>query len=101
MLGCLLGDVLRILAGDLTQGEIAGRQTTQGMRPPIAAIMLTPTIMVVLSLLLHFPAIRWACQMPGRTTRFLIAVSFVFRALFVWYARTWPAPAWRQAGVPA
>ena len=32
---------------------------------------------------------------------FLIAVSFVFCALIVWYAWTWPAPAWRQAGVLA
>jgi len=108
MLTFLLGDVLRIFAGDFTQGEIAGQQATQGMWPLIAAIMLTPIIMVVLSLVLQFPAIRWACIVVAvlwvifnlmglpyarAYDNFLIAVSFVFCALIVWYAWTWPAPA--------
>jgi len=32
---------------------------------------------------------------------FLITVGFAFRALIVWYAQTWPAPARRQAGESA
>jgi len=108
MLTFLLGDVLRIFAGDITPGEIAGKPVTQGMWLLIAAIMLTPIIMVVLSLVLPYPAIRWACivvavlwvvfnlvGLPyhGAYDNFLIAVSIVFCALIVWYAWTWPAPA--------
>ncbi len=108
MLTFLLGDVLRIFAGDVTPGEIAGKPVTQGMWLLIAAIMLTPIIMVVLSLVLPYPAIRWACIVvaviwvvfnlvglpyPGAYDNFLIAVSIVFCALIVWYAWTWPAPA--------
>ncbi len=108
MLTFLLGDVLRIFAGDFTQGEIAGQKATQGMWLLIAAIMLTPIIMGVLSLVLPYPAIRWACIVvavlwvifnlmglpyAGAYDNFLIAVSFVFCALIVWYAWTWPPPA--------
>ena len=108
MLTFLLGDVLRIFAGDFTAGEIAGKPVTQRMWLLIAAIMLTPIIMVVLSLVLPYPAIRWTCIVvaaiwvvfnlaglpyPGAYDNFLIAVSLVFCALIVWYAWTWPAPA--------
>ncbi len=108
MLTFLLGDVLRIFAGDFTQGEIAGKAATQGMWLLIAAIMLTPIVMVVLSLVLPYPAIRWASiavaaiwvvfnlaglPYPGAYDNFLIAVSIVFCALIAWYAWTWPAPA--------
>ncbi len=108
MLTFLLGDVLRIFAGDFTKGEIAGKPVTQGMWLLIAAIMVTPIIMIVLSLVLPYPAIRWVCIVvaalwvifnlmglpyPGTYDNFLIAVSFVFCALIVWYAWTWPAPA--------
>ncbi len=107
MLTFLLGDVLRILAGDVIPGEIAGRKATQGMWLLIAALMLTPIIMVVLSLVLPYPAIRWTCIVvavlwvifnlmglpyAGAYDNFLIVVSFVFCALIVWYAWTWPAP---------
>ena len=61
MLTFLLGDVLRIFAGDVTAGEILGKSVTQGMWLLIAAIMLTPIIMVVLSLVLPYPAIKWVC----------------------------------------
>ena len=108
MLTFLLGDVLRIFAGDITPGEVAGKPVTQGRWLLIAAIMLTPIIMVVLSLVLPYPAIRWACIVvavlwvifnlvglpyPVAYDNFLIAVSIVFCALIVWYAWTWPAPA--------
>jgi len=107
MLTFLLGDVLRIFAGDFTSGEIAGKPVTQGMWLLIAAIMLTPIIMVVLSLILPYPAIKWVCIVlavlwvifnlaglpyKGLYDNFLIGVSFVFCGLIVWYAWTWPAP---------
>ena len=107
MLTFLLGDVLRIFAGDFTAGEIAGKPVTQGMWLLIAAIMLTPIIMVVLSLILPYPAIKWVCIIlavlwvifnlaglpyKGLYDNFLIVVSIVFCGLIVWYAWTWPAP---------
>ena len=105
MLTYLLGDVLRIFAGDFKAGEIAGGfQPTQAMWVGIAIIMLVPIVMVVLSLTLKYPAIRWVSivvailvvvfnllSLPytGAYDNFLIIVSFVFNALIVWYAWKW------------
>ncbi|NIO69825.1 MAG: hypothetical protein GTO14_16395, partial [Anaerolineales bacterium] len=60
MLTYLWGDVLRIMAGDAEPGKILGQQPAQGMWLLIAAIMLIPIVMVVLTLTLKYPAIRWA-----------------------------------------
>ncbi len=107
MLTYLWGDVLRIFAGDFEAGKLAGvMQPTQGMWLLIAAIMLIPIVMVVLTLTLKYPAIRWAniivaiffvvfnlfgLPYPGAYDNFLIIVSFVFNALTVWYAWRWVA----------
>ena len=55
MLTYLLGDVLRLFAGDITPGEIDGQQATQAMWMGAAVIMLVPIAMVVLSLTLPYP----------------------------------------------
>lgn len=105
MLIYLLGDVLRIFAGDFEPGKLAGGfQPTQGMWLLIAVIMLIPIVMVVLTLTLKYPAIRWVniivalffvvfnlfgLPFPGAYDNFLIIVSFVFNALTVWYAWNW------------
>ena len=104
MLIYLLGDVLRIFSGDFKAGEIGGVQATQRMWLLIAAIMLIPIVMLVLTLTLKYPAIRWAnivvaifmvvfnlfgLPYPGAYDNFLIGVSFVFNALTVWYAWKW------------
>ena len=104
MLTYLLGDVLRLMAGHVTPGEIGGRKASQGMWLGIAAIMLVPIVMVVLSLTLPYPAIGWVSIVvavlvivfnlvglpyAGMYDNFLIMVSFVFNALTVWYAWTW------------
>ena len=104
MLTYLWGDVLRIMAGDVKLGEINGMVPTQGMWLGIAALMLVPIIMLVLTLTLPIPAIRWvniiaaigvvvfnlfALPYPGPYDNFLIIVSFVFNALTVWYAWKW------------
>jgi hypothetical protein len=105
MLIYLLGDVLRIFAGDFEPGKLAGGfQPTQAMWLLIAVIMLIPIVMVVLTLTLKYPAIRWAnivvaiglvvfnlfgLPYPGAYDNFLILVSFVFNALTVWYAWQW------------
>ena len=105
MLTYLLGDVLRIFAGDFKVGELAGGfQATQAVWFGIAIIMLIPIIMVVLSLTLKYPAIRlvsivvailfiifnlFGLPYPGAYDNFLIIVSFVFNAMIVWYAWKW------------
>jgi len=104
MLTYLLGDVLRLMAGDQTPGELGGRTASQGMWLGIAVIMLIPIIMVVLSLTLPFPFVAWlnvgvavlvvvfnliGLPYPGLYDNFLIIVSFVFNALTAWYAWTW------------
>ncbi len=105
MLTYLLGDVLRIFAGDFTAGEIQGLQATQAIWMGAALLMLIPVVMVVLSLTLKYPAIRWVTIVaavilflfnlvglptyPSTYDKFLIAVGLVFNALTVWYAWKW------------
>jgi hypothetical protein len=109
MLIYLLGDVLRIFAGDIEPGKIGGMQPTQVMWVGIAVLMLIPIVMVVLTLTLKYPAIRWANIIvaifwvvfnifgmlgegyPGAYDNFLLIVSLVFNALTVWYAWQWVA----------
>ena len=105
MLTYLLGDVLRIFAGDFKAGEIGGMQPTQVMWLGIAVLMLIPIVMVVLTLTLNYPAIRWVNIIvaifffvfnliglptyPGVYDKFLIIVGLVFNVLTVWYAWKW------------
>lgn len=104
MLTYLLGDVLRIFAGHATPGEILGRRMGQGPWLLIAAIMLIPIVMLVLNLMLAYPAIRWAniliaifffvfnllgLPYKGAYDNFLIGVSFVLNALTIWTAWHW------------
>jgi len=105
MLTYLLGDVLRIFAGDIEPGKLAGgTPATQGMWLGIAVIMLIPIIVVVLTLTVKYPVIRWmniivalffvvfnlmGLPYPGAYDNFLIVVSFLFNALTVWYAWKW------------
>lgn len=106
MLTYLLGDVLRIFAGDFEPGRIEGVPVTQGMWLGIALLMLVPIAMVVLTLVLPYPAIRWAniavaiflvvfnllgLPYPGAYDNLLIGVSFVFNTLTVLYAWGWAA----------
>jgi hypothetical protein len=106
MLTFLWGDVLTILAGDAKLGELQGVQATRGMWFGIAVLMMIPIVMVVLTLTLKFPAIRWVniiaaifwivfnlIAMSGYPAyeKFLICVSIVFNALTIWYAWQWAA----------
>jgi hypothetical protein len=101
----LLGDVLRIFAGDFTPGKISGVQITQGMMLGIAALMVIPILMVFLTLIVGYPAIRWANIIvasfffifnlfglptyPGAYDRFLLVISMAFNALTIWTAWHW------------
>ena len=105
MLTNLLGDVIRIFAGDYKAGEIDGKKMTQKMLMGIAILMLIPIVMVVLSLTLSYPAIRWISIIaagflfvfniagvhtyPGTYDKFLIIIGLVFNALTIWYAWLW------------
>jgi len=98
--------VLTIFAGDVKPGEILGMVPSQGMWLGIAVLMLIPIVMVVLSLTLKYPVIRWAniivaifwvvfnlLSLSGYPAynKFLIIVSFVFNAIVIWYAWQWMA----------
>lgn len=101
----LLGDVLRIYAGDFTPGKISGVKITQGMMLGISAMMVIPILMVFLTLVVGHPAIRWANiiaavfffifnlfglpSYPGAYDKFLLIISMGFNALTVWTAWQW------------
>jgi hypothetical protein len=105
MLTYLLGDVLRIFSGDFEAGEIGGMEVSQGMYLGMAALMVIPIVMVVLSLNLNQPVNRWANIVvavvfflfnlvglptyPSLYDKFLIVVGLVFNVLTVWYAWRW------------
>jgi ABC-type transport system involved in cytochrome c biogenesis permease component len=105
MLTYLLGDVIRIFAGDVTLGEIQGAKFTQAMGLGIAALMVTPILMVVFSLVLPQNINRWAniivavlwflfnlLGLPGYKgyyDKFLLVVSMGFNVVTIWYAWKW------------
>ena len=105
MLNNLLGDVLRIFAGDFVAGEIEGKPVGQIVWLGIAVFMLIPIVMVILSLTLKYPAIRWVSisvaallfvfnatsvhTYPGHYDKLLIVVGLVINALTAWYAWKW------------
>jgi hypothetical protein len=105
MLTYLLGDVLRIFAGDFKAGEIEGMQGTPAIWFGAAILMLIPIVMVVLSVTMKYPAIRWVTIVaaiilfgfnlvglpgyPGAYDKFLIIVGLVFNVLTFWYAWKW------------
>jgi hypothetical protein len=71
----------------------------------MALLMLIPIVMVVLSLTLSYPTIRWVSLItagflfvfnlasvrtyPGVYDRFLIVVGLVFNVITIWYAWMW------------
>ncbi len=104
MLTYLLGDVLRIFSGDVAR--MGGtQQFTQAMWLGIAALMVVPILMVVLSMALPQPVNRWANIVvaiffflfnlvglptyPSAYDKFLIVVGLVFNVLTAWYAWKW------------
>lgn len=105
MLVYLLGDVLRIFAGDFTPGVIGGKRLSQVAWLGIAALMLVPIVMILLTLVLPYPAARWCSVVvaivfflfnapgiptyPGAYDKFLIVVSLGINGLTVWRALSW------------
>ena len=104
MLTYLLGDVLRIFSGSFTSGQIAGRPASEWMWLLAAFVMLIPIVMIVASLTVPYPAIRWMCIVAAAFLvvfnllglpyerafdNFLIFFGFIFNGLIIWYAWTW------------
>lgn len=105
MLIYLLGDVMRIFAGDFTPGQVGNMQLSQAMLLFMAVIMLIPIVMILLSLTLTYPLIRWVTIIaaiflfvfnivglpgyPGIYDKFLIVVGLVFNVFTIWYAWFW------------
>lgn len=109
MLTYLLGDVMRIFAGDFTAGKMGDQTATQWMWLGAALLMLIPIVMLVLTLMVPYPAIRWigivaagflflfnavsVHTYPGHYDKFLIVVGLAFNALTIWLSATWRTPA--------
>jgi len=105
MLTFLLGDVIRIVAGDVRFGEIQGVTITQAMGLGIAILMVLPILMVILSILLPQTINRWANiilaafwllfnlvgfpSYEGQYDKFLLLVSMVINILTIWIAWKW------------
>ena len=108
MLTYLLGDVMRIFAGDFAAGEMEGVQVTQVLWLGIAALFVIPIVMVYLSLTLNNPVNRWVNiivaiiffginlvgipRYSGTNDKLLIIVSLGFNVLTVWNAWKWQDP---------
>ena len=106
MLIYLLGDVIRIFAGDFDPGVMGDATASQAMYLGVAILMLLPIVMAVLTILVPFaPWMRWASigvsallflfnlvglpTYPGLYDRFLIAVGLGVNVLTVTYAWRW------------
>jgi hypothetical protein len=105
MLTYLLGDVLRVYAGDFKAGQFGGMPMSQSTFLVAAIIMLVPIVMLLLSVTLLYPLVRWvniiaAVAMlifnliglpgyPGAYDKFLIIVGLFINGITVWYAWTW------------
>lgn len=117
MLVYLLGDVLRLYAGDHVPGELMGGPVASWMWTLIALIMLVPIVMIMASLLVPAAPLRWGTIIvavalavfnlaglpyPGLYDNLLIGVSVVLNAVIAWQAWAWrperPAQSTRSTG---
>lgn len=105
MLTYLWGDVIRIYAGDMIPGDLGGVQGTQAMWIGIALLMVTPILMIVISLILPYSVCRWANIIvaifwigfnliglptyPTAYDKILLIISMGFNVITIWYAWKW------------
>ncbi len=104
MLVYLLGDVMRIFAGDFTSGEMDGKPVSESVWFGAAAVMVIPIIMVVLTMILAAPISKWVsiivaiffllfnlAGIKGYKSYdvFLLIISMGFNLMVVWYAWNW------------
>jgi hypothetical protein len=101
----LLGDVLRIYYGGDKAKALADMHLNQFVWLGIAVFMLTPILMVFLTLVLPQSVSRWVnigvaaflflFNLVGLPTypplfdKFLLAVSMGFNGITIWYAWNW------------
>jgi hypothetical protein len=101
----LYGDVLRIFSGDAKKMFAKQGELTQGMWLGMAILMVSPIVMVVMSLTLQFPLNGWVNiivaifwfgfnlvglrSYPGLYDKFLLIVTMGFNVLTIWYAWNW------------
>lgn len=105
MLIYILGDVLRIFAGDFKPGKIEGTELGQIGWLGIAVLMVIPILMIIIGIILPYPIVRWVhivvsiffflfnaigvMSYTGWYDRFLIVISLGVNLLIVWYAWRW------------
>lgn len=104
MLIYLLGDVLRLFAGDHEPGKIDGKPAAGWMWTTAALIMLVPIAMILVSLLVPADPLRWitiivsaalivfnlvALPYPGFYDNLLIVVSLGVNGIIIWQAIAW------------
>ena len=101
----LYGDVLRICSGDLAKKPMSDMNLNQFVWLGIAVLMLTPILMVFLTLVMPQPVSRWVniivaaffflFNLVGLPTyaslydKFLLAVSMGFNVVTILYAWNW------------
>jgi hypothetical protein len=112
-LSYLLGDVLRLFSGDYakmsTEGDFASMLVpgfrSQSLWLLIAVLMVTPILMVILSLILPYSINRWMNILvavffflfnlsslptyPSMYDKFLNVVGLVFNIITIYYAWNW------------
>jgi hypothetical protein len=100
----LYGDVFRIYSGDFAK-LMPNMNFNQFVWLGLAALMLTPILMVFLTLVLPQSVTRWASisvavffflfnliglpTYPSMYDKFLLAVSMGFNVVTIWYAWNW------------
>jgi hypothetical protein len=100
----LYDDVLRICSGDFAK-SMGNLNFNQFVWLGIAILMLTPILMVFLTLVLPQPVSRWANigvavffflfnllglpTYPSLYDKFMLVVSLVFNGITIWYAWKW------------
>jgi hypothetical protein len=104
MFNNLYGDVLMIFSGDSDKIFAKEGTFTPVMWVAIALIMATPVLMLVLTLTLQYPMIRWAniivallwivfnlssIQGYPLFNKLLMGMSMGFHVLIIWYAWKW------------
>ncbi len=106
MLTFLWGDVLGFISGHSEAGKLGERvfEPTHPIWVGIAALMLSPMILLVLNLTWNHSAVRWVniiaalfwivlnlASLSGYPAynKFLLTVSMVFNGLTIWYAWKW------------
>jgi hypothetical protein len=105
MLTYLLGDVIRIFAGDFEAGTMAGVKASPALWMVAALIMLVPIAMLIVSVTFSGEIARWAhigaaaglfafnalslMTYPGLYDRFLLVVGLGINALTIWTAWGW------------